>query len=123
MKPFVVIPTYNEANNLESLVHQVYSLHPAFHIIIVDDNSPDGTGEIAERLTLKYPNTIVIHRPEKLGLGTAYVEGFKEALARDADLIFEMDADFSHDPKYLKTFLKAIDKADLIIGSRYINGE
>ena len=122
MKTFIVIPTYNEAVNLEKLVEQVFALHPDFHILVVDDNSPDGTGEIAEGLRQKNPHIQVMHRPKKAGLGTAYIEGFKQALSSGADLIFEMDADFSHDPKYLKDFLIAMDKADLVIGSRYING-
>ena len=119
---YIVLPTYNEAANLENLVHQVFALHPTFHIIVVDDNSPDGTGIIAANLSRKYDNVHVIHRPHKAGLGTAYIEGFKEALAKGADLIFEMDADFSHDPEYLKDFLEASKKADLVIGSRYLNG-
>jgi dolichol-phosphate mannosyltransferase len=122
MKSFVVIPTYNEAENLERLVEEIYAHHPDFHLIIVDDNSPDGTGEIAEGLSRRYSQTKVIHRPKKAGLGTAYIEGFKYALSLEADIIFEMDADFSHDPKYLKDFLKAIEKVDVVIGSRYVNG-
>lgn len=122
MKPFIVIPTYNEADNLERLVNQIYALHPYSHIIVVDDNSPDGTGEIAERLAKKHPETHVIHRPKKMGLGRAYIDGFKLALSKGADLIFEMDADFSHDPKYLQDFLEAANHADLVIGSRYVNG-
>ena len=122
MKTFIVIPTYNEATNLENLVEQIYALHPDVHTLIVDDNSPDGTGEIAEALSRRYPQTKVLHRPKKAGLGTAYVEGFKQALSLGADIIFEMDADFSHDPKYLKDFLKTIEKSDLVVGSRYVNG-
>jgi dolichol-phosphate mannosyltransferase len=122
MNVFIVIPTYNESDNLESIVRRVLLLHPDFNIIVVDDNSPDGTGEIADDLALSDPRVSVIHRPRKAGLGTAYIEGFKKALAEKADLIFEMDADFSHDPRYLKNFLAASEKADLVIGSRYING-
>lgn len=122
MKTYIVIPTYNEAANLEALVGQIYTLHPDFNIIIVDDNSPDGTGRIADSLSVKYPSLSAIHRPRKQGLGSAYVEGFKKALSQGADLIFEMDADFSHDPKYLNEFLQTIQKADLVIGSRYIDG-
>jgi dolichol-phosphate mannosyltransferase len=122
MKPYVVIPTYNEAKNLPKLVEQAFSLHPEFHIVVVDDNSPDGTGTIADNLSKKYSHLHVIHRPHKAGLGTAYVCGFKEALAKGADLIVEMDADFSHDPRYLQDFLEASKRADLVIGSRYVNG-
>ena len=122
MQVFIVIPTYNEADNIEVLINQVFGFHPDFNIMIVDDNSPDGTGEIADKLAASDSRIHVVHRPGKAGLGTAYVRGFKEALGRGADLIFEMDADFSHDPKYLKDFLIASEKAGLVIGSRYMNG-
>jgi len=122
MQIFIVIPTYNEAENLEKLLDKIFQLHPDFNIIIVDDNSPDSTGEIAEAMSRKDPRLHVIRRPEKAGLGTAYVRGFQEALLKGADLIFEMDADFSHDPKYLINFLKASEDSDLVIGSRYVNG-
>lgn len=122
MKPVIVIPTYNEAGNIELLFETIIALHPHMHVIIVDDNSPDNTGEIADTLSDQYPSVNVIHRPQKLGLGSAYIEGFKLALSQGADLIFEMDADFSHDPIYLKNFMEAIESADLIIGSRYIDG-
>jgi dolichol-phosphate mannosyltransferase len=122
MKAYIVIPTYNEAESLPKLVDLVFSLHPTFHIIVVDDNSPDGTGRIADALSRKHSRVHVIHRPHKAGLGTAYIEGFKESLDRGADLIFEMDADFSHNPKYLQDFLEASKRADLVIGSRYVNG-
>jgi len=119
---YVVIPTYNEAENLELLVNQVLALQPTFNIIVVDDNSPDGTGRIAETISCNDPRVSVIHRPQKAGLGTAYVDGFKQALANNADLIFEMDADLSHDPVYLQDFLEASKTADVVIGSRYVNG-
>ena len=122
LRVFIVLPTYNEAENLAAIIKQVLSLHPTFHIIVVDDNSPDGTGEIADALADSDPRISVIHRPHKAGLGTAYIEGFKQALGKNADLIFEMDADFSHDPRYLKDFLDASKRADLVIGSRYLNG-
>lgn len=121
-KVCVVMPTYNEAENLEGILRQILALHPAFNIIIVDDNSPDGTGKIADGLSRSDSRIRVIHRPYKAGLGTAYVEGFKQALAQGADLIFEMDADFSHNPIYLQDFLNASKTADLVIGSRYLNG-
>jgi len=122
MKVYIIIPTYNEAENLESIVEQVFALHPTFNIIVVDDNSPDGTGVIADALSDRDSRVHVIHRPQKAGLGTAYIEGFKGALTKGADLIFEMDADFSHDPKYLQDFLEASKRADLVIGSRYKSG-
>ncbi|OPX96111.1 MAG: Undecaprenyl-phosphate mannosyltransferase [Syntrophorhabdus sp. PtaB.Bin006] len=122
MKVYIVIPTYNESHNIEPLVGQILGAHPNFNILIVDDNSPDGTGAIADAISARDPRVHVHHRPRKAGLGTAYIEGFKKALADGADLIFEMDADFSHDVKYLKDFLVAVQTADLVIGSRYING-
>ena len=122
MKVYIVIPTYNEAVNIKLLVSKIFSLHPDLNIIIVDDNSPDGTGAIADELSAKDPRVHLIHRPQKSGLGTAYVEGFKLALEKGADLIFEMDADFSHNPTYIKSFLETSKKADLVIGSRYVYG-
>ena len=122
MNVYIVIPTYNEAESLEPLVNQIFALHPTFNIIVVDDNSPDGTGSIADNLSRNDSRIHVIHRPKKAGLGTAYVEGFKQALAKGAELIFEMDADFSHDPNDLQSFLEAIKNADLVIGSRYVDG-
>jgi len=119
---FVVIPTFNEIENLEPLIRRILQLHTDFRIIVVDDNSPDGTGALADRLAKEDPRIEVIHRPEKAGLGTAYVKGFKHALDRGADLIFEMDADFSHDPERLQDFLTGVEVADVVIGSRYING-
>jgi len=118
----VVIPTYNESLNIERIVAEIVSFHPSINIIIVDDSSPDGTGEIADRLSRTYSGIDVIHRPHKAGLGTAYIEGFKTALAKGADVIFEMDADFSHHPKYIQNLLEGLKKADLVIGSRYVNG-
>ena len=122
MKTIVVMPTYNEAGNLRRIVTKIHSLNPEFRIIVVDDNSPDGTGRIADELAEADARIQVIHRPEKAGLGTAYIEGFKAALGKGADLIFEMDADFSHCPEYLQDFVQASASADLVIGSRYING-
>ena len=122
MKIFVVIPTYNESQNLEKIVNEILAEHPSFNILIVDDNSPDGTGAIADKLSFENNHIYVIHRSKKSGLGTAYVEGFKYVLSKDADLIFQMDADLSHNPKYLKDFLICAKKTDLVIGSRYING-
>ena len=122
MKTYIVVPTFNEADNLSSLVETVILLYPQINIIIVDDNSQDGTGEIAEKISQKHSSVDVIHRPFKSGLGTAYVAGFRKALTDGAELIFEMDGDLSHDPKYIDDFVEAIQNADLVIGSRYING-
>jgi dolichol-phosphate mannosyltransferase len=122
MNATIVIPTFNEAKNLERLVEQIFSLHPAFHIIVVDDNSPDGTGRIADSLSERHPRLQVIHRPCQSGLGSAYIEGFKLALRNGADLIMEMDGDFSHDPRYISSLVEATKTADLVIGSRYIHG-
>ena len=118
----VIIPTYNEIENLESLVSDILAQNCQFDILIIDDNSPDGTGEIADCLAAKLPQVHVLHRPGKMGLGTAYVEGFQWAIERGYDYIFEMDCDFSHNPDYLPRFLKEITSADLVIGSRYIEG-
>lgn len=122
MHKCIVMPTYNEANNITRIINDIFTLQPDFEIIIVDDNSPDGTGVIADELAAKDKRIYVHHRPAKTGLGRAYIDGFKVALERGADLIFEMDADFSHDPKYLQTFLDASANMDLVIGSRYLNG-
>ena len=122
-KIFIVIPTYNEKANLEKLLSQIFSLAiDGVNVLIVDDNSPDGTGELAKKLRRVYSNLSVLSRAEKQGLGLAYVAGFKIALASGADYIFEMDADLSHQPSYLPEFLKAINNADLILGSRYLKG-
>ena len=121
-RALVVIPTYNEAGNLSSLVPQVLSQDARLEILVVDDKSPDGTGQLADALAAKEPRLHVLHREAKLGLGTAYITGFKWALGRGYDYVFEMDADFSHDPAHLKDFLKAVVQADLVLGSRYLNG-
>jgi dolichol-phosphate mannosyltransferase len=121
-RALVVIPTYNEAANLPQLVPQVLGQDPRLDILVVDDNSPDGTGQLAEALRQKEPRLHVAHREGKLGLGTAYIAGFRWALERDYEFVFEMDADLSHDPVYLKDFLKAAQVADLVLGSRYLGG-
>lgn len=120
----IIIPTYNESDNIEKLLDLISRTDPAAHVLIVDDNSPDRTYEIVERLMqTSYPGRLfLLKRAGKMGLGTAYIAGFKWALARDYDYIFEMDADFSHDPKYLPAFLAAIEKHDLVLGSRYVPG-
>jgi dolichol-phosphate mannosyltransferase len=117
-RSLIVIPTYNEAENLESLISAIMALDKGFEILIVDDNSPDGTGRIADRLSRERPGIHVLHRAGKMGLGTAYVEGFKWAIQHGYDFVLQMDCDFSHDPKYLPTFLQNIPLADLVVGSR-----
>lgn len=120
---WVVLPTYNEAENVERLLAAVLAkLPPSARVLVVDDGSPDGTGEIADRLAAAEERVRVLHRAEKEGLGPAYIAGFREALAGGAGLILEMDADFSHDPAYLPHLLEAAGRADLVIGSRYVSG-
>ncbi len=121
-KAIVVIPTYNERENIVPLVEAVLDLPVKIDVLIVDDNSPDGTGEIADQLSAKYPQVHVLHRQEKNGLGRAYCDGFKWALERDYEYIIEMDGDFSHNPSDIPAFLNAAKNADLVIGSRYANG-
>jgi dolichol-phosphate mannosyltransferase len=120
---WVILPTYNEAENIEPLVEAVRGRLPDSHrVLIVDDNSPDGTGEIADRIAAEHGDVSVLHRTVKDGLGPAYIAGFREALAGGAELVIEMDADFSHDPSYLPQLLRAAGEADLVIGSRYVPG-
>ena len=121
-KALVIVPTYNEISNIEKLVGEVLSRSDRLEMLIVDDNSPDGTGELAERLADAEPRVHALHRQGKLGLGSAYRLGFRWALDHGYALVFEMDADFSHDPNYLPQFLAAAEEADLVIGSRYISG-
>ncbi|HEX6456107.1 MAG TPA: polyprenol monophosphomannose synthase [Solirubrobacterales bacterium] len=120
---WLVLPTYNEAENVAPLVEAARSkLPPSAQILIVDDGSPDGTGAIADRLAERHENVHVLHRPRKEGLGPAYIAGFREALAGGAGLVLEMDADFSHDPAYLPRLLEAAGRADVVLGSRYVDG-
>jgi dolichol-phosphate mannosyltransferase len=120
---WLVLPTYNEAENIEPFVAAVRDKLPASaRVLIVDDNSPDGTGRIADRLVAEHGNVEVLHRPRKEGLGPAYVAGFRQALAGGAGLVLEMDSDFSHDPAYLPRLLEAAERADLVLGSRYVTG-
>ena len=121
-KALVIVPTYNERENILKLVGEVLEKDSRLEMLIVDDSSPDGTGELADQLAEQDARVHAIHRQGKLGLGSAYREGFRWALERDYDLVFEMDADFSHDPAYIKDFLKALENADLVIGSRYVSG-
>jgi dolichol-phosphate mannosyltransferase len=120
---WLVLPTYNEAENIEPFVAAARANLPAdARILIVDDGSPDGTGERADRLAERHANVSVLHRREKEGLGPAYIAGFRRALASGAGLVLEMDSDFSHDPAYLPRLLDAAERADLVIGSRYVSG-
>jgi len=120
---WLVLPTYNEAENVEPLVEAVRAkLPPDARVLIVDDSSPDGTGEIADRLAERHENVAVLHRPRKEGLGPAYIAGFREALAGGAGLVLEMDSDFSHDPAYLPRLLEEAKRADVVLGSRYVPG-
>lgn len=121
-KVLIIIPTYNEKENLPLLLKEVFEVVPQVDVLVVDDGSPDGTGELADGKAEADPRVHVMHRTGKLGLGTAYVAGFKWALERDYEFIFEMDCDFSHQPKHLPEFLKAAQGADLVLGSRYISG-
>lgn len=124
MKVVVVIPTYNEAENLEDLASAIFSLPiPDISLLIIDDNSPDGTGDIADSLAKRHRDRFkVLHRKQKLGLGTAYIQGFREAIAWGAEVIVEMDADFSHDPKYLTLLVENIQDNDVVVASRYTKG-
>jgi len=120
----IVVPTYNEKENLPILVDRLRALPlPDLSILVIDDNSPDGTGALADELAVRFPGSVsVIHRAGKLGLGTAYITGFKHMLANEIDLIGQMDADFSHEPEKIIEFVSAITDHDLILGSRYIPG-
>jgi dolichol-phosphate mannosyltransferase len=121
-RALVIIPTYNELNNLQLIVPQVLEQDPRIEVLVVDDNSPDGTGRLADEMAARDPRIHILHRPGKQGLGTAYLAGFRWGLERDYEFIFEMDADFSHDPKHLPQFLAAVENADLVLGSRYLGG-
>ena len=118
----VVVPTYNERVNLPLIVPAILQQDPRLEVLVVDDNSPDNTGRLAEEIAATEPRLHVLHREAKQGLGKAYLAGFCWALDHGYDLIFEMDADFSHDPKFLRDFLRAIENADLVLGSRYHSG-
>jgi dolichol-phosphate mannosyltransferase len=115
----VIVPTYNERENILKLIDAVLAQSPILEILVVDDGSPDGTGALVDERAAVDSRVHIIHREKKLGLGTAYLAGFKWALARPYEFIFEMDADFSHDPQHLPQFLSSIENADLVIGSRY----
>src|SRR5271154_4498756 len=118
----IIVPTYNERENLPRIAAKLLSLPVTVDLLVVDDNSPDGTGKIADELAAKHPQIHVLHRTDKDGLGRAYIAGFKWALAGNYEFIFEMDCDFSHDPDEIPNFLTAAQKADLVLGSRYTGG-
>ena len=122
MKAFVVVPTYNERDNIEKLLAEILIQDQGIEALVVDDNSPDGTGELVDSLVRGNSRLHVLHRPAKLGLGSAYREGFRFALDNGAEYILEMDADFSHDPSMIPIFLEKMENYDLVIGSRYLNG-
>lgn len=122
MKTLIVVPTYNERENLPELIQRLEGLGLGLHALVVDDNSPDGTGQLAEELASQRPWLSVLRRPGKAGLGTAYVAGFRHALETGYEAIGEMDADLSHDPAYLPSMVRALEGADLVLGSRYCPG-
>jgi dolichol-phosphate mannosyltransferase len=122
MKTLIIIPTYNERENIPRLLEEIFQYATNTDILIVDDNSPDGTGKLADQYAENDERVRVLHRAGKLGLGTAYIAGFQYAIEHAYEAAFEMDADFSHQPKFLPDFLKKIETADLVIGSRYIHG-
>ena len=121
-RALVVVPTYNECENIARIVDAVLGQDPRLELLIVDDGSPDGTAAIVKGIMAANPKVHILEREKKLGLGTAYLAGFAWALERDYDYMFEMDADFSHDPAHLTQFLSAIENADLVLGSRYLDG-
>jgi dolichol-phosphate mannosyltransferase len=121
-RALVIIPTYNEKENVRNIIYSVLGSEARADVLIVDDNSPDGTGAIAEGIANENPRVHVLRRPGKLGLGTAYRDGFKWALQRDYEFIMEMDADFSHDPAHIPKFLEAAQHADFVLGCRYLDG-
>lgn len=121
MNTVLVIPTYNEKDNIQALVEEILNILPEIKILIVDDDSPDGTGKIAERLHQQYEQVRVLHRARKEGLGKAYIAGFIEALKMNPDYILQMDADFSHSPEIIQLFLQEIPQYDLVLGSRFLD--
>jgi dolichol-phosphate mannosyltransferase len=122
-RALVIVPTYNERENISRLIEAVLRQDSRIEILVVDDGSPDGTGPIVEEIMVTEPRVHILQRPKKMGLGTAYIAGFRWALEQGFELIFEMDADFSHDPAHLPQFLRAVEDADLVLGSRYRNGK
>jgi len=121
-RALIIIPTFNERGNISRIIDAVLAEDPSLDVLVVDDGSPDGTGQVADSIAAENPRVHALHRSGKLGLGTAYIAGFRWALQRDYELIFEMDADFSHNPDRLPKFLEAIKSADVVLGSRYQDG-
>ena len=122
MKTLVKSPTYNERKNVTALSETVFKVSPDYHLLIIDDNSPDGTADLVKELQLRYNNLFLEERPGKAGLGTAYIFGFKWALERNYDAVVQMDADMSHDPYEIKVMVNLLGDYDVVIGSRYIDG-
>ncbi len=122
MKTLIVSPTYNERKNVPILLEKIHAINPGYHVLIVDDNSPDGTGDLVESLQVKYPNLHLARRPGKSGLGTAYCYGFQWAIENYYEIIVQMDADMSHDPNEIPTMIDLLRDYDLVIGSRYCDG-
>ncbi|MGA2191996.1 MAG: polyprenol monophosphomannose synthase [Nitrospirota bacterium] len=122
MRALVVIPTYNELTNIRRIVDEVLRISAMTDVLVVDDNSPDETGKVADELAKLTGRVFVLHRPGKMGLGSAYIEGFRFAIERGYDYVMEMDADYSHDPTEIPNFLKAAEECDVVIGSRYVGG-
>ncbi len=122
MKTVIISPTYNERKNIGNLIEKLFTINADYHVLIIDDNSPDGTADVVESLMAEYPNLHLEKRPGKAGLGTAYCHGFKWALDRDYDTIIQMDADLSHDPNEIPEMIAKLQGADVVIGSRYCDG-
>jgi dolichol-phosphate mannosyltransferase len=120
MKTFVIIPTYNEKENIEKLINEILELKVVDKIVVVDDNSPDGTGKIVEKISKRNPSVVLLSRHKRYGRGSAGIDGFKYALENGADYVIEMDADFSHHPKYIPQFLEKIKEYDVVLGSRFV---
>jgi dolichol-phosphate mannosyltransferase len=118
----IVVPTYNERQNIERLISAILEAGPEISVLIVDDNSPDGTAELVDAIAAKNPRVRCLKRQGKMGLGSAYITGFRNALEHGAEIVVQMDADFSHDPLHIPDFLEAIKTSDLVVGSRYLNG-
>jgi dolichol-phosphate mannosyltransferase len=122
MKPLIIIPTYNERENIARLIGELFSLYDSVEVLVVDDNSPDGTADVVQGLAQQNARVHLLRRPKKNGIGPAYLAGFKWALERGYDVIMEMDADFSHQPRYVSAFLEKIQDYDVVIGSRWVKG-
>ncbi len=122
MPPVVIIPTYNESDNIPRLIEEILALPISAHVIVVDDNSPDGTGKLVDEIAAREPRVHAVHRPAKMGLGTAHIAGMRHAFSLNLEPIVTMDADFSHHPRYIPDLLAGLEGADVMIGSRYVPG-